>query len=311
MPQDRGDAGSLFSIRGVLHDAWRRPIWSRRDLDHPRWPEGGGGDGHDLGRRAVVRGELDHGRTRIAFGERRDGARIGAVPAVDRLSWVAHGEQVVAMAEPRVEQAQLSRVGVLELVDEEVLEPPALDGREAGIGGHVVGEAREKILEVKEPEAAFLLLVVRVPLGDLCEVGQWRSAGQRGLLDVTARRDQPRLGPLDLPGHRGDQLPPATRTGAGRPAHQREHEPREQAGLGIEDGWGVEVFVGGALAELGQRDRVEGASRHRGREAEVPQTGPQLSSGFAGERQGEDVGGGSIAMKHTPGNAPREDTGLA
>jgi hypothetical protein len=47
---------------------------------------------------------------------------------------VADHAQVVAVAPPRVEQPELERVHVLELVHEQVLEAPPLRGREGAVG---------------------------------------------------------------------------------------------------------------------------------------------------------------------------------
>jgi len=113
------------------------------------------------------------------------------------------------MTEPGVEQSQLRRVGVLELIDEEVLESPALDRSEGGVQRDFVGEAFEEVLEVEEREAAFLLLVVRVPLGDVREVGEGYPASRLCLGDVVGGLDQPRLGPFDFSGDRGEEFPPA------------------------------------------------------------------------------------------------------
>ena len=86
----------------------------------------------DLRRGAVAALELDHlgGRPPPVDVEEEPG--VGAVPPVDRLLRVAHRGDVVAVASPRLEQPELQRVDVLELVDEQVAEPPALRGGEGG-----------------------------------------------------------------------------------------------------------------------------------------------------------------------------------
>ena len=47
---------------------------------------------------------------------------VGIAKAVDRLQLVADGEEVVALE--RAQDRELARVGVLELVDHQQLEPP-------------------------------------------------------------------------------------------------------------------------------------------------------------------------------------------
>ena len=164
-------------------------VRSRGDLRWIPGREGRGRDRDDLGRRAVVRCQLNHGRTGVAFGEGRDGARISTVPAVDGLAWVAHREQVLAGTEPGVKQSQLRRVGVLELVDEEVLEPPVLHRGECRVRGDVLDEAIEQILEVNKPKMALFLFVARVPLGDLGQIGERDAARHLRLCDVATRWD--------------------------------------------------------------------------------------------------------------------------
>ena len=65
-------------------------------------------------------------RPGVALAEALEVAGVGPVPAVDGLVGVAHHAQVGAVAPPGVEQPELERVHVLELVHEQVLEAPAL-----------------------------------------------------------------------------------------------------------------------------------------------------------------------------------------
>ncbi len=80
------------------------------------------------------------------------------------------------MAEPRREQAELQRGGVLELVDEEVPEAPALPGREVVVARDAVGAPDEHVVEVDQAPFALLRLVAGVELGQL---GRGRGSAAR------------------------------------------------------------------------------------------------------------------------------------
>src|SRR5690606_11280335 len=92
-------------------------------------------------------------------------AGVGAVPAVDRLVRVAHDEDVPAIAPPGLEQPELERVHVLELVDEEVAEPPALGGGEAGVPLDGRGAGGEQVVEVHDVALGLGRLVLGEALG--------------------------------------------------------------------------------------------------------------------------------------------------
>ncbi len=102
-----------------------------------------------VGRRAV--GAWERG------GELQDAPHLGAAERVDRLVRVAHRHQVAPVAGQRAQQGHLPGVGVLVLVDEDVLEPRPqlvavhlrLDRGSADQVG-VVGEAL--VVEVGEVE---------------------------------------------------------------------------------------------------------------------------------------------------------------
>ena len=94
--------------------------------------------------------------------ERDQRRGVGAGEAVDRLGGIADDREVVRAAEPRAQEPQLQRGGVLELVDEEMAEPPALPGRELLVVRDRVGAAAEHVVEVDEVARALLGLVARV-----------------------------------------------------------------------------------------------------------------------------------------------------
>ena len=87
--------------------------------------EHGVGHRQDLGRRAVVVVEAQHGGAGEVLRELGEEADVGAVPAEDALVGVAHHAEVVAVAAPTLQETELGGVDVLELVDEEVTETPA------------------------------------------------------------------------------------------------------------------------------------------------------------------------------------------
>ena len=132
----------------------------------PAGPEDGGGSREDLGRGPVAAGELDDLGRRPPALDVEEEAGVGPVPPVDRLLRVADRGHVVAVAPPRLEQAELQRVHVLELVHEEVPVPPALRRRERLVLLQRPGDQREQVVEVDEAAAALPVLVARVDLGD-------------------------------------------------------------------------------------------------------------------------------------------------
>ena len=141
------------------------------------------------------RGSARAGSHRRNAGEVR---RVGAGEAVDRLVGVADDAEVAAVAEPRAEQPELRGARVLELVDEEVTEPPALRGGELGVALEHVGAAGDQVVEVDQAALALLPLVVAVDRRDLGRRpgGGATGGGDRPLVAVGLH--QPGLGPLDL-----------------------------------------------------------------------------------------------------------------
>ena len=121
-----------------------------------RRPERGLGESDDRARAAVVAHERDRRAAREHEAEVEERRRVGAREAVDRLGGVADDGEVVAVAEPRAEQAELQRRGVLELVDEQVPEAPALRGRELVVALDRVGAAAEHVVEVEDAALALL-----------------------------------------------------------------------------------------------------------------------------------------------------------
>ena len=120
---------------------------------------------HHLRRRPIVEVELEVLAAGEVPVEVLEEARVGAREAVDRLGHVADDAEVVAFAQPRRDETDREPARILELVDEQVPEPPALGG-----GEHLVGLDRmcgppEQVVEVEHPAAPLLPLVAVVEVG--------------------------------------------------------------------------------------------------------------------------------------------------
>ena len=229
-PDGPGDRDGLRSVVGVALGraaARRRP--GRRARREPAAGRLGGRRRRreDLGRRPVAARELDDLGRRPPAVDVEEEAGVGAVPPVDRLLRVADRRHVVAVAPPRLEQAELQRVHVLELVDEEVAEPPALRRREGLVLLERPGDQREQVVEVDEAAATLAVLVAGVDVGDQLgpQDGLAPRLAHRG--HVVVGRDHAGLGPLDL----GGQL---AGDGALVLAGHRRRQLREQPALAVE-----------------------------------------------------------------------------
>jgi hypothetical protein len=123
-----GDGGASAGSSSCSEKAGAGPggCWASSSSFAPVVPPGSGGLGDDgvrepddLRRRAVVAHEPHLLRAGEAAAELEQVGRRGAGEAVDRLVGVADDAQVVATAEPGVEQPLLQRRDVLVLVDDE------------------------------------------------------------------------------------------------------------------------------------------------------------------------------------------------
>ena len=158
---------------------------------------------HDLRGGAVVAPETNDPDVGEPLGrelrrEPHEERRVGTGEPVDRLVAVADDAEVGAVAEPCSQQPELSRARVLELVDEEMAEAPALRGGEVGVAFEHVGAARDEVVEVDEAAAPLLALVLAVHLGHFGGRAGRRARGERDRLLVAVGAHEPRLGPLDL-----------------------------------------------------------------------------------------------------------------
>ncbi len=197
---------------------------------------------------------------------------------------VADHAQVVAVAEPRVEQQLLQRVHVLVLVHHEVPEQVVhLVG-----GGPVVeqdgGGQLEDGLEVDQVPLPPQLLVGGVDRGQAGRPGRGRAArGGRGGR-VPVRADLGDLGPLDLAGRVGQGARAAVQADLGPLGRLA-----DQAGLAVDqlrrapaDDPRPEVV------ELAQRGRVERGRPHQP-DAQLAEPAAQLAGRPHGEGEGQHV----------------------
>ena len=149
------------------------------------------------------------------------------------------------------QQAELRGAGVLELVDVQVAEPPALRVGERLVALERVGAPGDQVVEVDEPALALLALVGTEDLGDLVG-GPWWVAPRLGRgARVAVGGDQPGLGPLDL----GRDVGGGQSGLAAAPTDDRQ----EHAHLALEQGGHRAPGVVDAAAQLRERDRVERA----------------------------------------------------
>ena len=98
--------------------------------------------------------------------EVQDVADVGAAEAVDRLCVVADHAQVSVLACDQLEQAVLSVIGVLVLVDEDMSERGPVAGKNLGEQLKHVHGPHQQIVEVHRVHPHQLGLVERVGLGD-------------------------------------------------------------------------------------------------------------------------------------------------
>jgi hypothetical protein len=217
--------------------------------------------------------------------------RVGAGEGVDGLGGVAHDADLVAAAEPQVEQCGLDRRDVLELVDDEPLVLRADLGGDALLLGEHPGGEEEDVLHVHPRLGALHLLVPgEEPADGLVVEARDRSAVPAGEPGVVVRADVADLGPLDL----GREIAQEGLVGRhpeppGGPGQERD--------LGLGQGRQVAaVRRGPEPPQLPERGTVEGAGLHA-RSAESVEPGAHLAGRPGRERDGEHLGRGVDAPR--------------
>jgi hypothetical protein len=131
-------------------------------------------------------------------GEVDQQAGVGAVPAVDGLVGVAHEAEVGLVAEQEGDEAELGRVQVLRLVDEEVAVPPPAGLGERGVVGQEQRREGDEVVDIEDPALLLRLLVPAPRCDHRCDVDVAPRRRPVGEPLVGSRVEQRRLGPLDL-----------------------------------------------------------------------------------------------------------------
>ncbi len=260
------------------------------------------GEVHDLGGGAVVPDELDHRRVRVPVAEVQQVIGGGAGEGVDGLAGVADDAQVVAVADPQVEEALLEGADVLVLVDHEVLVLAAHGLRDVvPVLDHADGE-QQHVLEVDHAAVALELLVRGVDPADLGGVTGGLATGLGDGGRIVLRHGLGDLGPFDLARDIAQfiavEADAAARGGLGDELDLALDQPRHVAA----DGLGPEVL------ELAQGGRVE-RTRLDAARAELAQPSAHLARGAVGEGDGEHARGleypGPDAVRDAVGDRAR------
>ncbi len=230
------------------------------------------------------------------------GRRAGE--AVDGLVGVAHHAQVVAAAEPRVEQALLQRRHVLVLVDDEMAVAGADLGGDVAVFLQRARRDHQQVGEVEDARAPLGLVVLGVHLRHRLEVHRrLATRGPRGLA-VGVRGREHGLGPLDLGGEVAHLGPVGAQP---QPGGRVGHDPQravDQIGHGTAEHARREVLqlAPGCGVERPGLDAVR---------AERPQPGPQFTSGPRGEGDGEQLARRDRAGTHLVGDPVGDRARLA
>jgi hypothetical protein len=207
----------------------------------------------------------------------------------------------VPVAEPSAQESGLGRRDVLELVDEEVPEPPLLRRGELGVSLECVGAPPDEIVEVHQSLPALLAFVALVHRGDFAGRPRGVTTRTRRRFDESVGRDQAGLCPLDLT----RQLTGSHRRGRTTPAD----EWHEEACLAGQDDRRVATALAGAAAQLGEGDGVDGPGGHT-LDPQGPQPRLQLTRRLARERDCQRVPRIERASMSPPSDPPGQNPSL-
>ena len=278
----------------------------------------------DIAGAAVILLKLDDfGAGKVAF-KVEDIGEVGAAPGVDGLPVVTDDADVAVAVHEAFDEVILDGVGVLVLVNEDVLELVLPLGADVGVLAEKFGGAEQKIIKVQGGGGVFLGFVASINGGGVFLVGidsLGGGSGGRGA-GVFPVRDET-VGVFG-----GEGLVAGEFEIAENPANESELV------LGIIDGKiaiqaGRDVFN----AEQANADTMEGA--HIGHKAagwilgrgmlgedasgsvngalafqETPEAGAHFAGGFVGEGNGKDAAGAG-AVGDEVGDAMSEDLGFA
>ena len=269
-PGDGAACARRPSERWEPHRRQRALGTRRRAAARPRRAEHGVGDGEDLRRRAVVVVEARPrrpGKCSPKLGEERRRRRRSRRRSPGCGSPTTH-RSASSPSQPS-SSAELQRVDVLELVDEQVAEAPALGGGELGVVLEGVGAQRSSRSSKSTRPRGALLAPRSARSSAAIGVGgerRGRRPAARGLGLVALGRDEPGLGPLDLGGE-VDALD------AGVAPTCRGSSRASSAHLALEQRRRRDAAVGPAPAQLGVGDGVERAGGDAVAQAERARAG--------------------------------------
>ena len=277
--------------------------------------------------RAVVGGEDDAARLRVALEE---SAHVGdgrPAPAVDGLVVVGHHRDVVVPGGQELHHLELGVVGVLELVDQDVAEAALVAAQHVGPRAQEAQGVGDLVAEVDDARLAHQLLVARVGPGQLAVLlgalapllvlgqGGRRLRQPLGVRHVLRRRDVLVLAAAEERDHRLE-MPRGVAQGAVVGQGKLEQPVAEEDDLlGAVQHAEVrrQADLQGVLAHQPVAEGVEGGDLHVG--VAVGHQGVDallhLGGGLLGEGQGQDLLGARLALGDEVGDAPRDDGGLA
>ena len=322
MQGDRLGSRRLAHRGQVLHDpaAHFEPVGVVVD-DQPV-----GGVEHGLVR-AEVLGEDDLPGAGIVLEKAQDVGDGRPSPAIDGLVVVGHDRHVAVPGGQPLHQLELRVVRILELVHQDVLEPPLVDVEHVGPLEQQPQGEDDLIAEVDVALAGHQLLVLRVRGGELHlalgPIAPVRVIGRGGrrvtqplrTLPIVFGRDVLVLAPAD---ERDDRLQMSGRIPERAVAGQRQlEEPVAQEDDLLGATQHAEIVLETDLQRVAPQQAVAEGVKGGDLDVGVP-VGHELvdalfhlGGGLVGERQREDLFRASAALGDQPGDAAGDDGGLA
>ena len=252
---------------------------------------------------AVVLFQADGGGGgEVAF-EVEDVADVGGAPGVDGLVGVADDGEVAGAGGPGAGEAVLDDVGVLEFVDEDVLDALVVAGGDVRLGVEEVQGAAEEVVEVQGGVALEGVLVAGEGAGD-------------DFLDVVAAVG---LEGVDAEafvlgaGDGAEQAPGGVGLGVDGEVLEDALDDGDLVVVVVDDEAAGDADGFAVAAQDADAEGVEGAEEEAlgvvGEERFDAVT--HLAGGFVGEGDGEDAPGGDALLLDEVGDAVGEDAGLA
>ncbi|MEZ5165166.1 MAG: hypothetical protein R2695_01270 [Acidimicrobiales bacterium] len=214
-PHGPGHDGGFLVETGHGDGGWVAARACRRlglTPDHP------GRRGQDLRCRPEVGAQTDDRDPRQVVLDPEQEVGLGPVPAVDGLVGITDHDQRRLRPPQRVEECELERVHVLELVDEEVAVAPPLRVGEARLASEGLVAQRQHVVEVDRAPLPLQGLVLGVRLRHEGCAARWSAPGVGRSFAVCLRGDQAGPGPPDLAVEIGDRgaIEPRVRGGEQR-----------------------------------------------------------------------------------------------